>query len=143
MGTGFRCRSTASSPGRTTAPIGPWARGKWLFARYFGGDTEYTVPSGKITLKVSRASADLLGETHERTGALVVGLRHFDLARGWGGRHPMMDLPVLVVTHSVSREWVYEGSPFTFVTDGVEEAAERARAVAGDKDVGVGGANVA
>ena len=100
------------------------------------------MPSGKITLKVSRASAELLGETHERTGALVVGRRHFDLAHGWGGRHPM-DLPVFVVTHSVSREWVYENSPFTFVTDGVEEAVERARAVAGDKDVGVGGANVA
>ena len=100
------------------------------------------MPSGKITLKVSRASAELLGETHERTGALVVGRRHFDLARGWGGRHPM-DLPVFVVTHCVSREWVYEGFPFTFVTDGVEEAVERARAVAGDKDVGVGGANVA
>jgi len=90
------------------------------------------------------ASAELLGETHERTGALVVGRRLFDLARGWGGRHPMMDLPVFVVTHSVSREWVYEGSPSTFVTDGVEEAAERARAVVADnKDVGVGGANVA
>jgi dihydrofolate reductase len=101
------------------------------------------MPSGKIALKVSRASAELLGETHERTGALVVGLRRFDLARGWGGRHPMMDLPVFVVTHSVSREWVYEGSPSTFVTDGVEEAAERARAVADNKDVGVGGANVA
>ncbi len=35
------------------------------------------------------------------------------------------------------------GLPFTFVTDVVEEAVERARAVAGDKDVGVGGANVA
>jgi len=69
------------------------------------------MPSGKITLKVSRASAELLGETHERTGALVVGRRLFDLARRWGGRHPMMDLPVFVVTHSVSREWVYEGSP--------------------------------
>ena len=101
------------------------------------------MPSGKITLKVSRASAELLGETHERTGALVVGRRLFDLARRWGGRHPMMDLPVFVVTHSVSREWVYEGSPFTFVTDGVQEAVERARAVAADKDVGVGGVNVA
>jgi hypothetical protein len=35
------------------------------------------------------------------------------------------------------------GLPFTFVTDGVEEAVERARADAADKDVGVGGVNVA
>ena len=41
------------------------------------------------------------------------------------------------------REWTYEGSPFTFVTDGVESAVERAREVAGDKNVGVGGADVA
>jgi hypothetical protein len=33
-----------------------------------------------------------------------------------------MDVPVLVVTHVVPREWVHEGSPFTFVTDGVESA---------------------
>jgi dihydrofolate reductase len=33
--------------------------------------------------------------------------------------------------------------PFTFVTDGVESAVEQAKAVAGDRDVGVGGANVA
>jgi dihydrofolate reductase len=100
------------------------------------------VPSGNITLKVSPQSAKLLRESYEKMGALVVGRRHFDLAHGWGGRHPM-DLPVFVVTHSIPQEWVYEGSPFTFVTKGVEGAVEQARAVAGDKDVGVGGANVA
>jgi dihydrofolate reductase len=113
-----------------------------LFDWYFGGDTEYTMPSGGITLKVSPHSAELLRESHAKTGALVVGRRHLDHAGGWGGRHPM-DLPVFVVTHTVPQEWVYEGSPFTFVTDGVESAVERARAVADDKDVGVGGANVA
>jgi dihydrofolate reductase len=39
--------------------------------------------------------------------------------------------------------WVYEGSPFTFVTDGVESAVEQAKAVAGDKNVGVGAASIA
>jgi dihydrofolate reductase len=33
--------------------------------------------------------------------------------------------------------------PFPFVTDGVESAIEEAKAAAGDKDVGLGGANVA
>lgn len=116
--------------------------GERLFAWYFGGDTEYTMPSGRITLKVSPQSAGLLRESHEKTGALVVGRRHFDLAGGWGGRHPM-DLPVFVVTHSVPREWIYEGSPFTFVTGAVEGAVEQAKVAAGGKDVGVGGANVA
>ena len=43
---------------------------------------------------------------------------------------------------SVPPEWVYEGSPFTFVTDGLEGALEQAKAVAGDKDVGVGAASI-
>jgi dihydrofolate reductase len=35
-----------------------------------------------------------------------------------------------------------EGSPFTFVTDGLERALEQATAVAGGKDVGVGAASI-
>jgi dihydrofolate reductase len=53
-----------------------------------------------------------------------------------------LNVPVFVVTHSVTQDWVYEGSPFTFVTDGLESAVEQARAVAGDKDVGVIGASL-
>jgi len=121
---------------RPNGDVGP------LFDWYFAGDTEYTVPGGNFTLRVSKQSAELLSTSYGRMGALVVGRRHFDHARGWGGRHPM-DLPVFVVTHTVPREWTYEGSPFTFVTDGVESAVERAREVAGDKNVGVGGADVA
>ena len=40
------------------------------------------------------------------------------------------------------QEWAYEGSPFTFVTGGLESALEQAKAVAGDKDVGVIGASL-
>jgi dihydrofolate reductase len=72
---------------------------------------------------------------------LVTGRRTFDLTGGWGGKHPL-DVPVFIVTHTVPREWNYEGSPFTFVTDGLESAVEQARAVAGDKDVGVIGASL-
>ena len=113
-----------------------------LFDWYFAGDTEYTVPGGNFTLRVSAQSAELLSESYGRMGALVVGRRHFDHAKGWGGRHPMR-VPVFVVTHTVPREWIYEDSPFVFVTDGVESAVERAKDAAGSKDVGVGGADVA
>lgn len=54
-----------------------------------------------------------------------------------------MDVPVFVVTHSAPREWVYEGSPFTFVTNGLRSAVEQGKRVAGGRDVGVGGADVA
>jgi dihydrofolate reductase len=135
VGTGF----STSLDGFIAGPNGDVGR---LFDWYFGGDTDYEMPSGGMTLKVSRQSAELLRELHEKTGALVVGRRHFDLAGGWGGRHPM-DVPVFVVTDAVPEEWVHEGSPFIFVTEGVEDAVERAKAIADDKDVGVGGANVA
>jgi dihydrofolate reductase len=39
------------------------------------------------------------------------------------------------LSHSAPQEWVYEGSPFTFVTDGVESAIRQAKEAAGDKDV--------
>jgi hypothetical protein len=62
--------------------------GERLFAWYFGGDTDYEMPSGGITLKVSSQSAELLRETYEKTGALVVGRRPFDLAGGWAADTP-------------------------------------------------------
>jgi dihydrofolate reductase len=46
------------------------------------------------------------------------------------------------LTHSVPDGWDYEGSPFTFVTDGVESAVEQARTAAGEKNVAVGAASL-
>jgi dihydrofolate reductase len=54
-----------------------------------------------------------------------------------------LGVPTFVVTHTVPQEWVYEGSPFTFVTDGVESAVEKAKEAAGEKDVAVGAASIA
>lgn len=54
-------------------------------------------------------------------GAIVSGRRTFDLAKGWGGRHPL-GVPVVVLTHEVPTEWANDGNPFTFVTGGVKEA---------------------
>ena len=90
---------------------------------------------------VSPQTAEFLRETRKTTGALVMGRRTFDLNNGWGGNHPL-DVPVFVLTHTVPQEWLSEGSPFTFVTDGLESALEQAKAVAGDKDVGVGAASI-
>ena len=54
-----------------------------------------------------------------------------------------MNVPVVVVTHHVPQEWAgKEGSPFTFVTDGVASAIQQAQAIAGDKTIGVGGADI-
>ena len=91
-----------------------------------------------MMFKVLPQIAELLRETHRTTGALLTGRRTFDLTNGWGGRHPL-NVPVFVLTHTVPQERVYEGSPFTFVTDGIESALEQAKAAAGDKDVAVMG----
>ena len=123
-------------PGR---PLGEG--GERLFAWYSGGDTEYRLPGTEMVFRVSPASAELLREAHSKIGALVTGRRTFDIANGWGG-NPPLGVPTFVVTHTVSQDWVYEGSPFTFVTDGVESAIERAREAAGDKDVAVGAASI-
>ena len=121
------------------APMGDG--GERLLAWYSGGDTEYRLPGTEMVFRVSKQSAELLRETRTNTGALVTGRRTFDLTNGWGGKHPL-DVPVFVVTHTVPQECVSEGSPFTFVTDGLESALEQAKAVAGDKDVGVVGASL-
>src|SRR4029450_6958642 len=104
-------------------------------------DTEYRLPGTEMVFKVSPQTADYLRETSTTTGALVTGRRTFDLTNGWGGGHPLA-VPVFVLTHSVPQDWVYEGSPFTFVTDGLENALEQAKAVAGDRYVGVGAGGI-
>jgi dihydrofolate reductase len=121
------------------APMGEG--GDRLLAWYFGGDTEYRLPGTEMVFKVAPETAKYLRETSTTTGALVTGRRTFDLTHGWGGGHPL-GVPVFVLTHSVPQEWVYKGSPFMFVTDGLESAVAQAKAVAADKDVGVIGANL-
>src|SRR3954449_7245626 len=104
-----------------------------------GGYTEYRLPGSEMVFKVAPQTAEYLRQTNTSTGALVTGRRTFDLTHGWGGGHPL-GVPVFVLTHTVPQERVYGGSPFVFVTDGLQSAVEQAKAVAGDKDVGVIGA---
>jgi dihydrofolate reductase len=116
--------------------------GERLFAWYSGGDTEYRLAGTEMVFMVSPQSAELLREAHSKMGAFVTGRRTFEIANGWGGSPPL-GVPTFVVTHTVPQERVYEGSPFAFVTDGVESAVEQAKAVADDKDVAVGAASIA
>lgn len=107
--------------------------GEALHNWYFSGDTEIKVSEGTPVLKVSKQSAKILRESLKTYGAGVWGRRTFDIARAWGGHPP--GSPCFIVTHTVPQEWVTEGSPFIFVTDGVESAIRQARETAGDKDV--------
>ena len=111
-----------------------------LFKWYFSGDTDIPVQGGRFVLKVSRQSADVIEESMQTTGAMVAGRRMFNVAGAWNGNPPFA--PCFIVTHTVPQEWVKEGSPFTFVTDGVESAIRQAKQAAGDKNVAVATASI-
>lgn len=107
-----------------------------LFRWYGSGDTGVPLPGTDMVFRVSRTSAEYLRATWPHYGAAIWGRRTFDITKGWGGRPPG-GYPCFVLTHSVPERWVYEGSPFTFVTDGIESAVAQAKAAAGDKHVAV------
>lgn len=69
-----------------------------------------------------------------------MGRRMFDEGEvGWPDPPPFR-APVFVLTHSPRDPWVRQGgTTFTFVTDGVRGALERARAAVNGKDVQVAG----
>jgi dihydrofolate reductase len=114
---------------------------KRLFGWYYSGDTVFKMPDSDMEFKVSQASAELLQDAWSKIGAIVTGRRDFDVSRAWGGKPPL-DVPCFIVTHSVPQEWAKRGSPFTFVTEGVERAVEQAQRVAGEKVVAVSGSKI-
>ena len=80
------------------------------------------------------------GNLVEETGAVIMGRRSYDNSiREWGGKGPLGDVPCFVVTH---RPLESAEPVFTVVNDGIESALVKARDVAGDKDIGLMGANV-
>jgi dihydrofolate reductase len=112
-----------------------------IFRWYFSGDTDFPVASANRVFKISHASAEFLREEWGRIGAIVTGRRDFDVSKAWGGSSPF-GVPIFIVTHTVPQEWVTKESPFIFVTDGVESALEKAKQVAGEKNVSVGGSKI-
>ena len=115
-----------------------------LFAWFAGGDFEFPSLNPDVRFRVTEPDYRCLRDVNEGIGVHVVGRRLFDLTDGWGGRHPF-DKPILVVTHSVPERWVaaHPDAPYTFVTDGLPSAIERARAIAGDLNVSVTGGKIA
>jgi dihydrofolate reductase len=92
------------------------------------------------------ASTPVVEESLENIGAVVMGRNMFgggegpwDDWDGWWGDEPPFHMPVFVVTHHAREPLVKGETTFFFVTDGVESALVQAKAVAGDKDVALGG----
>jgi dihydrofolate reductase len=88
--------------------------------------------------------AAVLDEMVDAAGAVVMGRRSFDFCvgdGGWGEGGPVGDVPCFVVTHRPPP--AHAPDVFTFVHDGVASAIEQAKAVAGDRIVGLHGATTA
>jgi dihydrofolate reductase len=94
--------------------------------------------------------AQVLADSTERSGAVIMGRRLFDIIDGPGGWNDEVGYgakevgtpPFFVVTHS-KPESIRLALDFTFVTDGLASAVGLARAAAGTKDVVVmGGGDV-
>jgi dihydrofolate reductase len=112
-----------------------------LFKWYGNGDVAVETADPDMTFHLTETSAKHFRALIERTGALVVGRKLFDSVSGWGGTHPM-GVPVVVLTHEPPADWP-EGTSMTFVTEGIEAAIEKAKALAGDKVVGLNGGEIA
>jgi dihydrofolate reductase len=110
--------------------------GERLHYWVFGGPWSYgSEPKGGPTGK----DAAYLNEMGARGGATVIGRNMYEAAEHWGEKNPF-GMPVFVVTHRPEEE--PDTGEFTFVGS-FEEAIDRAKAAAGDKDVNIGGgANV-
>ena len=92
-----------------------------IFGWYMAGDTDLPIVGVPRVFRVSKASAALIRKEWDSIGAIVKGRWDFDISEAWGGILPL-GVPIFILTHNPPGEWSKKGSPFTFVTDGVESA---------------------
>ncbi|MER9406955.1 dihydrofolate reductase family protein [Mesorhizobium caraganae] len=92
---------------------------------------------------------DFAVRSFDNVGAWILGRNMFGPIRGewpdenwkgWWGTNPPYHVPVFVLTHYKRDPIEMEGgTTFQFVTGGIHEALDQAKAAAGGKDVRVGG----
>jgi dihydrofolate reductase len=92
---------------------------------------------------------DLVAAGFDGIGAWILGRNMFgpvrgdwpdDSWKGWWGDNPPYHCSVFVLTHHPRESIEMDGgTTFHFVTDGIEEALDQAKAAAGDLDVRLGG----
>ena len=134
---------TISLDGYVTGPgdrlgAGLGEGGERLHEWVFGGPWTYDGPRGSP----ARVDQEYLDDVFGSGGAWLVGRTMHDVVDGWGN-DPGFGVPVFVVTHR-PRETIVKGdTSFEFVTGGILDALERARAAAAGKNVIVmGGADL-
>jgi dihydrofolate reductase len=131
---------TMSVDGYITGPddgpgCGLGVGGERLHYWVFGGPWSYDSPGRGEPADGDKAWLDA---AMARTGAVIGGRGTYEAAGHWGGTNPW-PLPFFIVTHRPSEQ--PPGDDFIFVGS-LDEALERAKAAAGEKDVNVmGGAD--
>jgi dihydrofolate reductase len=114
-----------------------WAVGLRAFHEAHGRD------GGEVN-----ASNAVLEEAQADVGAEIMGRGKFgggpgpwsdEPWTGWWGDDPPFHMPVFVLTSHEREALTLSDTTFTFVTDGIEAALERAQAAAGSRDVTIGG----
>jgi len=91
----------------------------------------------------------IAAESLQNIGATIMGRHMFgggdgpwgdDPWKGWWGENPPFHTPVFVLTHHAREPLAMQGgTTFHFVTEGIHAALDRARNVAGAKDIALGG----
>jgi dihydrofolate reductase len=114
--------------------------GEHVFDWYQGGTTPI---HGDERFNPEGANREVVEEMFRTAGAMLTGRRTYEIAQGWKGTHPVNGIPVIVLTHKPPANVPKGASTFIFVTDGIVSAVEKAKAAAGDKHVGIGGASAA
>lgn len=102
----------------------------------------------------NEGGTDGIDERYAKTGntgfgAFILGRNMFgpirgewpdDEWKGWWGDNPPCHAPTFILTHHPRAPIVMEGgTTFHFVNGGIEDALEQAKAVAGGKDIKIGG----
>jgi dihydrofolate reductase len=104
---------------------------------------------GNLAGTTAGVDEDFAARSMTNVGAWIMGRNMFGPVRGpwpdaswrgWWGDEPPYHVPTFVLTHHPRASIEMKGgTTFHFVTDGIRAALDRAREVAGDKDIRIGG----
>ena len=111
--------SGAAKPGSSTCSLGSKA-----------GDVDVPTADPNMTFRMTETGATHFQGIMNKTGAIIVGRKLFDLTQRCGGQHPL-GCPVVALTHRPPADWPHE--QFHFVSTGIEDAVKNAIELADGK----------
>lgn len=126
----------------------PMGKGGMALHSWFMATKSFQTMIGKDGTGADGIDEGFASQGFHNIGAWILGRNMFGPVRGewpdfdwkgWWGDVPPYHCPVFVLTHHARPDLHLSDTTFHFVTDGLAAALSRAKAVAGDKDVRLGG----